>query len=397
MKVALVHNRYALSGRGSGEEVMVEAIQALLEERGHHVLPYIRSSLQLQEMALGHVRAFFSGIYNVNAKRDFTRFLTTREPDLVLIQNLFPLISPSILAACRRMGVPVIMRCPNYRLICPNGRMMSKGQICEKCSGGKEYWCVLKNCEDNLFKSMGYALRNFTARQLHLFRNNVDIFMVLTPFARQKFIDNGFSPQRVQVLSALVKLNSFQPQPTAHSGSYVGFVGRVSPEKGVDTLIDAARLLPGIPFKVAGPYDQAARRQRELPHNVSFLGQLDRKTLESFYQDARIIVVPSQWYEGLPVVILEAMLSAKPVICSRLGGLPDIVDEGKTGLLFQHDSCVDLKEKIEWLWRRSETCRDFGVAAREKAETDFHPDAFYERLMFAYATSLQLRASCRHQ
>ena len=372
---------------------MVEAIQALLEARGHHVLPYIRSSLQLQDMALGRVQAFFSGIYNVNAKREFSCFLTMRKPDLVLIQNLFPLISPSILVACRRMDVPVIMRCPNYRLICPNGRMMTKGQICEKCSGGKEYWCLLNNCEDNLFKSTGYALRNFFARQLQLFRNNVDVFMVLTPFARQKFIDNGFSPQRVQVLSALVELNGFQPKPTASNGCYVGFVGRVSPEKGVDTLIDAARLLPDIPFKVAGHCDQEMLRTLELPPNVSFLGQLDRKALELFYQEARMIVVPSRWYEGLPVVILEAMLSAKPIICSRLGGLPDIVDEGKTGLLFQHHNCADLKEKIEWLWSRIDTCRHFGAAGRKKAETEYHPDAFYERLMFAYYTSLELRAS----
>ena len=372
---------------------MVEAIQALLEERGHHVLPYIRSSLQLQDMALGRVQAFFSGIYNVNAKREFLRFLTIRKPDLVLIQNLFPLLSPSILVACRRMGAPVIMRCPNYRLICPNGRMMTKEQICEKCSGGKEYWCLLNNCEDNLFKSTGYALRNFVARQLQLFQNNVDVFMVLTPFARQKFIDNGFSPQRVQVLSALVEPNSFQPKPTVNTGSYVGFVGRVSPEKGVDTLIGAARLLPDIPFKVAGPYDQETLRTLELPPNVSFLGQLDRKALELFYQEARMIVVPSRWYEGLPVVILEAMISAKPIICSRLGGLPDIVDEGKTGLLFQHNRCSDLKEKIEWLWSRIDTCHYFGVAGRKKAETEYHPDAFYERLMFAYYTSLELRAS----
>jgi glycosyltransferase involved in cell wall biosynthesis len=393
MRVAIVHNRYALSGRGSGEEVMVEAIQGLLEARGHRVFPYIRSSLQLQEMPLGHVRAFFSGIYNVPAQRAFARFLTARKPDLVLIQNLFPLLSPSILVACRRMGVPVLMRCPNYRLICPNGRMMTKGQICEKCSGGKEYWCLLKNCEDNLLKSMGYAMRNFVARQLQLFHHNVDIFMVLTPFARQKFIDNGFLPQRVQVLSALVDPSQFQPPPTVNSGSYIGFVGRVSPEKGVDTLIQAARLLPDIPFKVAGPDSQETLSTLDLPHNVSFLGQLDRQALERFYQEARIIVVPSRWYEGLPVVILEAMLAAKPIICSRLGGLPDVVDEGITGLLFQHDSHVELKEKIEWLWRRIDTCRCFGIAGRKKAETDFHPDAFYERLMFAYHTSLALRAN----
>jgi glycosyltransferase involved in cell wall biosynthesis len=372
---------------------MVEAIQALLEARDHQVFPYMRSSLQLQEMMLGRVRAFFSGIYNVSVKRHFMHFLMTRKPDLVFVQNLFPLISPSILVACRCVGVPVIMRCPNYRLICPNGQMMTKGQICEKCSGGKEYWCLLNNCEDNLFKSTGYALRNFTARQFQLFRKNVDIFMVLTPFARQKFIDNGFAPERVQILSALIDPNSFQPTSSVNNGSYVGFVGRVSPEQGVDTLIDTARLLPDIPFKIAGPYDPEMRFTRGVPQNVSFLGQLDHQALQQFYQNARMIIVPSRWYEGLPVVILEAMLSAKPLICSRLGGLPDIVEDGKTGLLFQHNNCADLKEKVEWLWSRTDTCQYFGSAGRKKAETEYHPDVFYEKLMFAYETSITLRAS----
>jgi glycosyltransferase involved in cell wall biosynthesis len=224
-----------------------------------------------------------------------------------------------------------------------------------------------------------------------MFKKNVDIFMVLTPFARQKFIENGFAPDRVHILSALADPTMFQPITRENPGSYVGFVGRISPEKGADTFIEAARGLPHIPFKIAGSYDNQVRLVQDAPKNVVLLGSLDHEALKQFYQDARMIVVPSRWYEGLPVVMLEAMLSAKPILCSRLGGLPEVVEEGETGLLFQHDNSEDLRKKIERLWDYPLLCRRFGAAGRKKAEAAYSPDAFYERLIKAYEASLELR------
>ena len=188
MKIVIVHNRYALPGRGSGEEVAIDAILKLLKEKGHSIVSYIRSSLEVPEMKLGRLRAFFTGIYNVRAKREMEKLLDREKPVLAFVQNLFPLISPSVLVACRKANVPVVMRCPNYRLMCPSGLFMTNGTICERCSGGREYWCILKNCEKAIFKSMGYALRGFVANYFSLFKDNVDVFMVLTEFAKAKLL-----------------------------------------------------------------------------------------------------------------------------------------------------------------------------------------------------------------
>jgi glycosyltransferase involved in cell wall biosynthesis len=392
MRIVLVHNKYAVPGRGSGEEVMVDAIQTLLEERGHRVLPYFRSSMELQEMAFGRVRAFFSGIYNPRAQRDIACFLVEARPDFILVQNVFPLLSPSILPACRKSGAPVLMRCPNYRLICPNGLFMTQGKICEKCAGGKEYWCMLRNCEQNMVKSTGYALRGFISRRLRLFQDNVDVIMVLTSFAKQKLMENGFAPERIHVLAALADPKLFSRLSVTSPGSYVGYVGRISREKGVDTLVEAARTLPHIPFKIAGHYDRQSTFVQQAPSNVEFLGQLEREALPAFYQQAGIIVVPSRCYEGLPVVLAEAMFSATPVICSRLGGFPDIVEDGVTGLLFQHDHITELSQKIDLLWQHPDCRQQLGKAGRQKAEVVYTPDAFYNRLMAAYEVSLKLRA-----
>ena len=189
-------------------------------------------------------------------KEIWENFWKRENPDLVLVQNLFPLFSPSVLIACKKANVPVVMRCPNYRLVCPNGLFLSHGTLCERCEGGKEYWCILKNCEKNIFKSIGYALRGFVARQFSLFKDNVDVFMVLTEFAKNKLIQNGFSPKKVKVISGLADTDRFNPGFNRNSGGYVGFAGRVSPEKGVDLLVEAANRLPEIPFKVAGNFDR---------------------------------------------------------------------------------------------------------------------------------------------
>jgi len=241
MKIVIVHNRYALPGRGSGEEVAIDAISNLLTEKGHTIVPYIRSSLEVPNIKLGRLRAFFSGIYNVNAKREMENLLDREKPDIVCVQNLFLLISPSVLVACGKANVPVVMRCPNYRLMCPSGLFMTNGAICERCAGGKEYWCVLKNCEDDIFKSLGYALRGFVANYFSLFKDNVDVFMVLTEFAKKKLIQNGFSSKQVQVISGLANPGRFQPDFNKNNGRYVGFVGRVSPEKGIDLFVEAAK------------------------------------------------------------------------------------------------------------------------------------------------------------
>jgi glycosyltransferase involved in cell wall biosynthesis len=392
MKIAVMHNRYALPGRGSGEEVMVDAIQHLLKSKGHQVSSYIRSSLELQQMAFGKARAFFSGIYNLREQRKVSSFLSAEKPDCVFVQNVFPLLSPSVLVACRQAGVPVMMRCPNYRLLCPNGLLMTKGRICEKCIGGREYWCVLQNCEQDLFRSTGYALRNFVARRFSLFQQHVDVFMVLTSFARRKLIASGFAPERVQVLSALADPSWFQPASDCHLGSYAGFVGRISPEKGVDILVEAAQRLPHIPFKIVGAYPADTSLVQHAPNNVEFVGPLNRDALIQFYQDAKFIIVPSRWYEGLPAVIIEAMLCAKPIVASDIGGLPDVVDDRVTGMLFQPGDVGELSAKVQMLWNDNACCYELGLAGRRKAEHHYSPDAFYERFMVAYEASLARHA-----
>lgn len=181
MIVLVVHNSYA---KPSGEETAVANTVQLLSSSGHRVVVYGKSSQEISLMHLGRMWAFFSGIYSFKARREFAGLLRRARPDIVHIHNLFPLISPSILPVCRQMGIPVVMSVHNYRLVCPDGLFMSKRarRPCERCLGGREYWCLLMNCEANWCKSIGYAIRNYVARSRKLFLDNVSMYACLTAF-----------------------------------------------------------------------------------------------------------------------------------------------------------------------------------------------------------------------
>lgn len=381
----MVHNEY---GKFSGEEAVVNSLLQLLSEHGHDVSLFDRSSTEIEKMPFGELQAFFSGIYNISSKRSMRRELENHRPDIVHVHNVFPLISPSVLRECRMAGVPVVMTVHNYRLVCPSGLHVVRGQVCEKCRGGREFWCVLRNCEGDIFKSIGYAARTFMARKRRYFFDNVSMYAALTEFQRQRLIAEGFPAERIDVVPNMVEANGFGPPDV--TGQFVGYVGRVSPEKGVDTLIAAGRNCSNIDFKIAGDYHRMPYIVGMAPENFEFLGHLDSDAIIKFYTCAKIFVLCSKWYEGFPMVLVEAMLHAKPIICSRIGGLPEIVEEGRTGLLFEPGNAAELAEKIRYLWERPDLCVKMGKAGREKALREYSPEKYYERLMAVYDKAVKL-------
>ena len=191
MKILIIHNKY---GKFSGEEAVVEAQIKLLRANKHEVITYFRSSEELEAMPNAKLKAFFSAIYNPKSIRELKELLVKENPDVVHIHNMYPLISPAILPVIKKMGIPIVMTVHNYRLLCPNGLFFNKGQICEKCTGAlKELNCITNNCESSLFKSSGYAARNFWARKKDYYLNNVDLFLCLTEFQKNKLATSWYA------------------------------------------------------------------------------------------------------------------------------------------------------------------------------------------------------------
>ncbi|MCK4981824.1 MAG: glycosyltransferase family 4 protein, partial [Victivallaceae bacterium] len=344
MKIAIVHNEY---GKFSGEEAVVRDQIELLKSQGHEVVTFIRSSVEISNMFFGKIQAFLCGIYNPFAVRAFREFLKQKQPDIIHIHNLFPLISPAILPECKKAGIPVVMTVHNYRLICPNGLFMNSGGICEKCSGGKEWNCVKYNCENSRLKSFGYALRNRFARFKRYYLDNVDIFAVLTEFQRQKLIKNNFPEKKIIVL-ANMNVDIDKVKKSINQGDYVAYAGRLSKEKGIDLIIAAAAKLPRIKFKLAG--SGAEQFRDNAPANLEFCGYLSGDELDDFYSNCRFAVMASTWYEGFPITLLDAMACGKTVIVPDIGGLPEI--EG--GITFPPGNISVFTEKIKELWDNPE-------------------------------------------
>jgi glycosyltransferase involved in cell wall biosynthesis len=376
MRFLMMHNDY---GAHSGEEVQFYLIARLMRENGHEVKLFTRSSTEIPAMPLGNLRAFCSGIYNPWSRRQVRKLLESFRPDAVLIKNLFPFISPAVLPVCRKAGVPVVMFVANYRLMCPNGLHMNRGKTCEKCLGGREYQCVLNNCEGNVFKSTGYALRNAVARVGGFYRNNVSAFVCASRFLKGRMADAGFDPQRMHLIPNVVP-EADTPE-LGEEGSYVGYVGRISREKGVHVLLDAARRCPEVRFRLAGRIADGFVLPDPLPANVELVGFLNGSALSDFYSHARLIVSTSECFETFGMSVGEAMQHGKPVIVSRIGVFPEFVQEGVTGLLFETGNATELAEKVRLLWGRPRECVEMGRAGRDWARREYSPATYYERVI----------------
>lgn len=370
MKILLVHNDY---GKYSGEEAVVDKMARMLAHMGHEVAQLRMTTAGIRESVTGKIRGFVSGVYCPSGVRAMREALEREKPDAVNVHNLYPFISPAALRECKKAGVPVIMTIHNFRLICPTGLFMRNNHPCELClERGNEWNCIRHNCEHSMLKSFGYAARNAVARIRRHYTDCVDVFACITDFQRHKLIGAGFPAERIVVIpNSIDAPNRFDSKV----GDYVAFSGRISREKGVDLIIEAARRHPDIPFRLAG----AVRDKNlieNLPENVTLTGYLSGDELERFYSDARFFVMASRWYEGFPMTILEAALYGKPTIAPDHGGFSEIIGKGNDaiGVLFEPNNPDALDKAIASLWAASDETARLSHAAFNKLKTSYSTD-----------------------
>jgi glycosyltransferase involved in cell wall biosynthesis len=386
MKILQLYNRRDTVW--GGEDYVVENTIQILERKNEQVISWILRNSDLMSRFNGKLRAFTYGIYSPPMQHAMAELIKREQPDIVHVHNLYPFFSPSVLISCRRARVPVVLHYHSHFLTCPTSWQFRDGKICERCTGGREYWCILKNCRGNIVESIGYALRSAVARKFRLLADNVTLFITTADFTKQRLVEAGFSKDQVVVVPCAITLTTFTANPSI--GKHVVYAGRLSPEKGVETFIAAARLLPQLKFLIAG--DGPIRKELEgiAPENVTFVGWLNKIQLSDFYSKARLAVVPSRWLEPFGLVVTDAMSNGLPVVASRIGGPSEIVEEEVTGLLFQPGNSVELAEKINTLWTDPDLCRRMGQDGREKAIREYSEDVYYGRLMAVYKIAIEV-------
>lgn len=380
MRYLIIHNRYSKIG---GEEFVVSQQVNLLRSAGHEVYLFERSYDEVSKWKLKKLNSFLSSIYNVKSTRSIKEICDTFHPDVAIIHNLFPVISPAILPILKKRGVRILMTLHNYRLICPIGLFFKKGEICEKCgTGTKEMNCFFNNCQGSKFGSLAFAIRSGYARISKKYLGNVDLFLVLSKFQQNKLVKYGIPKEKSVIIPNFYSpIQGFESRQYS-TQNYIGFIGRLSVEKGVELLFEIARKAPELEFKVAG--DLASEFQiSEIPDNVTLCGFLQKDALLKFYKEARVVISTSLCYEGFPISILEAMYYGKSVLVPNSSVFPEITDGGQCGMMYETGSSSDALDKLHKILSSKALEDTIGSNAKIKVNNQYNSHNYLNGIISA--------------
>jgi glycosyltransferase involved in cell wall biosynthesis len=381
----IVHNHYQKPG---GEDEVVRLESAMLRSRGHDVREFRQHNDSIDQMSRGSLLK--ATLWNNDVHRDLRQRLVDAHADIAHFHNTFPLISPAAYYAARRRRVAVVQTLHNYRLLCPSAVLYRDGRVCEECLGRSVSWpAVVHGCYRGS-RAATAAVTGMTAihRAIGTWSRAVDLYIALTEFGRRKFIEGGIPADRI-----IVKPNFTEdPGVGDHSGGEALFVGRLAPEKGIDTLLKGWRQLiqrrPHLKLKIVGQGPMATL-QRDSPPGVAWLGWQPREQLMQTMQQAALLIFPSVHYEGFPMTLVEAFATGLPVVASNIGACAEVIRDGQTGRLFRPGDHQDLARVLDELFADGRVIRDMGRHARAEYDAKYTPQRNYEQLLNAYALAAE--------
>jgi glycosyltransferase involved in cell wall biosynthesis len=387
MRILLCHNRYQQEG---GEDAAVAAELSLLQEHGHEVKFHEVDNDAITGV-VAKLRVGITAAYSRTAREEMAVQLKAFRPDIVHVHNFFPLLTPSIYDACIEARVPVVQTLHNYRILCPGALLMRRWcdlrEVCNRFAlpGGvapllPQLDAAIPRCgADGRFPSPADSWNRKVTR-----------FIALTEFARQKFIEGGILPEKM-----VVKPNSLAHLPPVGEmpprGDFALFIGRISVEKGVETLVDAF-CQTGLPLKIAGSGPLESRLKQRSTPNIQWLGRIPPQEVMAQARQARYLVLPSLCYEGFPMAIPEAFANHLPVLASRIGSLAGIVTDGATGHHFTPGSVAELAERSRYLHQNVAECERMGERAFGEYLLHYTPEQNYRRLLMIYGEAIDLYA-----
>lgn len=392
MRVAMVHNYYLQAG---GEDQVFAAELSLLAGLGIEVDRLTFSNRAIEKM--NRLRLAASTVWNRQVHHELRGRFREFRPDIVHFHNTFPLVSPAAYYAARAEGAAVVQTLHNFRLLCPQAQFFRAGTICELCHKRYFAWPAIRHAcyRDDRAASAVASTMLAAHRLLGTWSRRVDVYVALTRFARSKFVEGGLPRDRL-----VVKPNFLDPDPGIGrgDGGFALFVGRLSPEKGIHTLIRAWNSLPrATPLKLVGdgPLAEEVREfARGLP-NVEWLGTQPLDRVLELIGQASYLVVPSLWYEGFPRVAVEAMAKGTPLVASRLGAFVETVEDGRTGILFTPDDVAGLKQTVASIQAGRIDLSRMRREARSEYEAKYSRAQAAEQILEIYARARRSAAGTR--
>jgi len=407
LRVLIVNNFYYNRG---GDCTYMFALKGLLERHGHEVVVF--SMHHPQNYSSIYSRYFvshidyreeikninpFSGlkvasraIFSIEAKRKMEGLIRKEMPDIAHINNIYHHITPSIFYPLRKHRIPIIWTLHDYTIICPNTSFFAHNKICERCKKRRFFWPPLIRCKKGSFLASLLAGIETTVHRVMRVNDLVDVFISPSCFLRTKLIEYGFDADRIVTL-----YHFFEDDESIQSnkiGNYLLYVGRLSHEKGIKTLIDS---MEGMKTRLKiigdGPLrdDMIGHVQSKKMDNVEFLGHMTHDEVMRYIKGSNFLVIPSEWYETYCFAVIEAFACGRTVIASRIGGIPELVKDGKTGLTFNPGDVNDLRNKINYLINHPEEAERLGRNGQLFVKDELNAERYYQRLMEIYLSQIR--------
>jgi glycosyltransferase involved in cell wall biosynthesis len=409
MKILLVNWSWFATG---GDWTYVENLQKLYEANGHQVIPfsthnkknvfspysknfvnaYDFKELNKNKSIKNGIKVLSTSIISSDALHKLERILNEHDIKVAHLNNIHHYITPAIIEKLHKRGIKILWTLHDYKIICPENSFVSNGQICEKCISGSFYNCAIKKCKKNSF--LASAMASFEAYFYHKKKvyDLVDHFLCPSKFLMEKFIQFGFDQCKFSVSNLCYDIqlidtfiNKVQNESTASLSKekYILYVGRIEEIKGIRTLMEAMKgtnMLLKIVGNGNAQDDMKALMESEGIKNVQFLGFKNKVEVFDLTNNSLFGVCPSEWYENLPFSVSETFLFSKPVVGANIGGIPELIIDNKTGLLFETGNIIQLREKLLTLWNDDQLINTLGKNAREHAYNLYNYETHWLKL-----------------
>lgn len=399
MRILQINKFYYLKG---GSEAYLFELEKEINRLGH---PLIQFSMKHKKNRASRWAEYFvdnidydraglfdkinSGIkiiYSYEAKKKIRLLIEKSKPNIAHLHLFQHQLSPSILAELKKRDIPIIYTAHDLKSICPNYKMYTQGKICERCKGHKYYNCFIHKCtKDSYLKSLINTFEMYVHTLLRYY-NLIDLIITPSDFYRKKLIEFRFPRRKVIHIPNFVDLDLLKPSYN-HKGYFIYF-GRLSGEKGLLTLLEAMRRIKKGKLVLAGTgpmKEPLEERVKALGlNNIKMVGFQSGRALSSLIQNSICSVLPSRWYENGPMSVLESFAHGKPVIGSNIGGIPEHINHGEDGMVFEPGNVEDLVEKLNILLCNYRQAAEMGRNARKKAEKLYSKKLHSKKLLEIY-------------
>ena len=398
MKILLSNKYYYPRG---GDCIYTMGLERLLKEKGHDVAvfsmqhpanlnskysKYFPGEVDFNKIG---IRNFFSVFVrpfgSPSVRRNFKRLVDDFKPDILHVNNIHSQLSPIIVKIAFKRKIPVVWTLHDYKLVCPAYLFISNSKICEACLTNK--WSVIrKRCIKQSWLASIMAFFEFRFWNYEKLSKLTNMFISPSSFLKGKMIMGGFESAKIQVISNFINEEKFFPSEQIKENYYC-YVGRLSFEKGIETLLKAATEMPQYTLKLigTGPIEKELKSKYKSV-NIEFLGYKNWSDLKRLIEGSRFLVMPSTWYENNPLSVIESLCLGTPVIGANIGGIPELIDNGVNGLLFESGNVIDLQNKISYLWENSANYNSSSIA--NVARIKFNSESYYEKLLKIYIDAL---------